>query len=170
MISASPERYTFQEEMYKKRTEEAGEDTSDAYLEFWAGARTEKAMQEADPKWQKNNLEYDLRTTQWVLDKARTSKTYAQHIYAALCNTQWCKRDTWQILTEQYWTCSWRYAGGVVADMIGKGDYVGWYCSGLDIDGSETPSFVREGHVTEEIAADLSKLGWFSVPFDDNNP
>jgi hypothetical protein len=62
--------------------------------------------------------------------------------------------------------CTWRSAGGIVADLQDKGgDYMDWYCSGIgdglgngDTDGSQ--NFVSEGTVTDEIAADLALLGW----------
>lgn len=120
-----------------------------------------------------NNLEYDLRTTEWVLNKARRSESYAQNIYAALCNNDFQKLDVMQILTGQVWACSWRYAGGIVADMLEKGDYIDWYCSGMaggrgindtenDWDWSEK-NFVPEGTVTEEIDEDFRRLGWVCV-------
>jgi hypothetical protein len=27
-----------------------------------------------DPKWQKDNMEYDLRSTQWIIDKVKMMK------------------------------------------------------------------------------------------------
>ena len=61
----------------------------------------------------------------------------------------------WQILKEDTWSCSWRYAGGIVADIEGKGDYMDYYCSG------------SEGHVFEEIEQDLFNLGWMVVTQED---
>jgi hypothetical protein len=114
-----------------------------------------------------NDLEYDLRTTEWILAKARASNSYAQNIYAAMCNMRWQKLDTFPILKDEYWSCSWRSAGGIVADMLQKGDYIDWYCSGIrngvDMGGSpeEGPAgYVPEATVTEEIRADFQKLGW----------
>jgi hypothetical protein len=114
-----------------------------------------------------NDLEYDLRTTEWILAKARASNSYAQNIYAAMCNMRWQKLDTFPILKDEYWSCSWRSAGGIVADMLQKGDYIDWYCAGIrngvDMGGSpeEGPAgYVPEATVTEEIRADFQKLGW----------
>jgi hypothetical protein len=69
------------------------------------------------------------------------------------------KLETIPILMEQTWSCSWRYAGGIIADMRQQGDYIDWYCSGIRIenDGSD---FVSECVVTDEIRQDLLKLGW----------
>ena len=56
------------------------------------------------------------------------------------------------------WSCSWRYSGGILADIrdIGE-DYMDFYCSGI---GSETEKYVGESFVTNEIREDLLKLGW----------
>ena len=88
-ISKSPERNTFQKEGYLKRQAEKGktpendEDTK-AMLEWYDSWDTEEDRREADPEWQKDNLEWDFRTTEWILAKARANDYYAQNIYAAL--------------------------------------------------------------------------------------
>lgn len=118
-----------------------------------------------DAEWQDSNLEYDLRSTNWIVAKTRASMTYAQNIYAALCNIQWQRQDVMPILKDEWWSCSWRSAGGIVSDLRGEGDYIDWYCSGIaeglgngDEDG--TKGYVSEGTVTEEIATDFGLLGW----------
>jgi hypothetical protein len=128
-----------------------------------------KRKQELDPLWQKNNLEYDLRNTQWVVDKAKANQVYAQNIYAAICNNQFIRLDVWQLLKEEYWTASWRYAGGIVADILGEGDYMDWYCSGSGgpVGGMTSEGYLPEGVVSEEIEADFLTLGWKIVPYDD---
>jgi hypothetical protein len=156
----SPDRNTLPLERYVKRCEEKGKEPSADYINLFKTMAEQDAENFADPEWQKDNLEYDLRTTDWILDKARSSKAYAQNIYAALCNTQWQKIDVMPILKDQWWSCSWRYAGGIVSDMQGKGDYIDWYCSGIMTEGEYTSGYVSEGTVTEEIAEDFKKLGW----------
>ncbi len=177
-VSKSPERHTFQKEGYIQRMEEKGEPVNEVYLDFFEKILDEHNHKFDDPESRKNNLEYDLLTTDWILEKARTSKSYAQNIYAALCNMQWCKVDTWPILSEQYWSCSWRYAGGIVADMRQEGDYIDWYCSGMggvaeyDTDPDEwrkSTGYVPESEVTEEIEQDFRKLGWMPVPYKDED-
>lgn len=111
---------------------------------------------EQDPEWQKNNLEYDLRTTDWILKKVRDSESYAQNLYAAMCNNDFIKNDVWPILQGEAWSCSWRHAGSVIADMREQGDYMDWYCSGY----GDADNWVGESEVTDEIRADLLKLGW----------
>ena len=130
-----------------------------------------QAQREADEKWKKNNLEYDLRSTKWICDKAKASEAYAQNIYAALCNQDWQKNEVWPLLKGETYSCSWRYAGGIVADMREEGDYINWYCSGIrgeqGIDYEPPLTFVSEGTVTEEIREDFFKLGW--IPVDDHD-
>jgi hypothetical protein len=173
MISRSPERNTFQKEAYLERKAENNEPVNEAYLEMWETQKEMDAKQEADPEWQKNNLEWDLRTTDWILAKARSRESYAQNIYAALCNMRWIKREMWPLLKEEYWSCSWRHAGGIVADMLQKGDYIDWYCSGMRgasgyDDEDSSPGFVPEGVVTEEIEKDLNRLGWIPSPWPED--
>jgi hypothetical protein len=175
-VASSPERHTFQAEGAKKRAEEKGEEVPEFYLEFWKTAKQQDEDNLVDPKWQRNNLEYDLRSTDWILAKANASDSYAQNIYAALCNMQWCnvKGDdpavTLEILKENYWSCSWRHAGGIVADMLQRGDYIDWYCSGIrHDDGDISNRYVPEGQVTEEIRGDFATLGWVPIPWDDDN-
>jgi len=166
--SKSPDRHTFQAEAYVKRCKEKGEEPRGDYLDIYKSAREQDEENIVDPAWQKDNLEYDLRSTDWILKKAKESDTYAQNLYAAMCNVDWVRNEAWPILKDQRWSCSWRYAGGIVADMRAQGDYIDWYCSGIgeglgngDPDGVK--KYVGEGVVTTEIATDLKKLGWFPI-------
>jgi hypothetical protein len=128
-------------------------------------------------------IEYDLQEEiqecAWIMEKIRTRKDYAQNLYAAWCNMQWCKREMWPILSERYWSASWRGAGGIVADLEGQGgDYMDWYCSGMgglstydETEGDEYMArmkYVSEGTITDEIAEDLYLLGWIPVPYEDS--
>ena len=179
-ISKSPERNTFQKEGAIKRAEEKGEEPNQAYVDMWDQIKIDEANKIHDPKWQKDNMEYDLRSTDWILEKVRNSDNYAQNLYAAMCNNDFTKREMWPILKDQRWSCSWRHAGGIISDMQEKGDYIDWYCSGIGnkergfgLDGYEpTPDpdgrdYVPESAVTEEIENDLYKLGWLVVKYDD---
>ena len=128
-------------------------------LDLW---KTDAEIKEENLKnleWQKNNLEYDLLSADWILEKVRNSDTYAQNLYAALCNNEFIKNEVWPILKEDTWDCSWRYAGGMIADMQEKGDYMDWYGSGIGVSYS-SKEYVTESIVTDEIKADLFKLGW----------
>lgn len=172
-VSCSPERNTFQQQKYIEHKLEKGEEPSQDYLDFFESVKTQNINKIKDPAWQKDNMEYDLRTTDWILDKVRNSETYAQNLYAAMCNNSFIKNDVWPILLEKEWGCSWRHAGGIISDMLEKGDYIDWYCSGIgeglgngDIDG--TKDYVNEGCITDEIRDDLLKLGWIIATGGDN--
>ena len=137
---------------------------------------------ELDLEWEESkdhsvDMEWDLRTTDWILEKVRESDVYAQHLYAAMCNNEFQKNEVWPTLKDQRWSCSWRYAGGIIADMQQKGDYIDWYCSGIRGDKLtdqefadltedqkliylESQSYVGESVVTDEIRKDLFRLGW----------
>lgn len=179
-ISKSPQRNTFQKEKYLERQAEKGktpendEDTR-AMVEYYESWDEKEDAQEADPEWRKDNLEWDLRTTDWILEKVRSNDAYAQNLYAAMCNNDFIKREMWPILKDQKWSCSWRYAGGIIAHMQQKGDYIDWYCSGIrDVSHDEEENklwdgrdYVAESVVTEEIEADLYKLGWLVVKYNE---
>ena len=118
-----------------------------------------------------HDLEEDMYLSEWFRIKVREHKYYAQNLYAALCNNDFQKLEVMPILKDQQWSCSWRAAGGVVARLIGKGDYLDWYCSGIQDFSSDhaDPGFsgggyVPEGIITDEIREDLQKLGW--IPLD----
>ena len=179
-MNRSPERNTFQLNAYLERCEADGKEPSEAYIELYKDADRNDMANEANAQWKLNNLEYDLRSNKWICDKAKAREDYAQNIYAALCNQDWQRNDVWPLLAGQTYSCSWRYAGGIVADMREEGDYIDWYCSGIkggvreqDFD-SMTPEeiqryqwmdkhFVSEGHITDEIREDFFKLGWIPV-------
>lgn len=153
MISESPERFSFQLNSAMERNPD-----NDDIASVFEQIRNEHKHKFDDPEKRKNNLEYDLRTNDWILEKVRTDKKYAQHLYAALCNNDFQKQDVVEILKDNTWSCSWRSAGGIIADMRQKGDYIEWYLSGvsLNIDNDIVP----EGDVTDEVRSDLLKLGW----------
>ena len=175
-ISKSPERHTFQRDGYIERCKKDGKEPDSSIIEMYNSWAQEPEYENRPV----NDLEYDLRTTEWILEKARASDSYAQNIYAAMCNMRWQKLDVMPILKDEYWSCSWRHAGGIVADMLQQGDYIDWYCSGMgglstyDVEeGKKLMSerqYVPEGHITEEIKQDLNKLGWVPSewPDDDN--
>lgn len=118
------------------------------------------------------NLDADLLIDLEIKSKVRGSDVYAQHLYAALCNNEWMYQEVLTVLKDQRWSCSWRYAGCVIADLQDKGDYMDWYCSGMqfyhDSDGFAPTEieqqYVPEGMITDEVRADLLKIGW--VPVD----
>jgi hypothetical protein len=168
-MNRSPDRHTFQLKQAKERAAEDGKEVPEIYFDFWKTAKERDEENMVDPNWQKDNLEYDLRSTKWICDKTKSTKTYAQNLYAALCNQDWQRNDVWPLLKDQRWTCSWRYAGGIIADMREEGDYIDWYCSGIQGEPDEDwvdLGHVPEGTVTDEIRKDLFKLGW--LPANNN--
>jgi hypothetical protein len=185
-ISKSPERHSFQKEGYVKRQAEKGEPVDEDYLDYFQKIIEDHDRKFEDPETHKNNMEYDLLTTDWILEKVRARDDYAQNLYAAMCNNGFIKLDVIPILKQEEWSCSWRYAGGIIADMQEKGDYVDWYCSGIrDVglydhykDNEElteeqsarleiTKRYVGEGCITDEIRNDLQRLGWAVAPGGD---
>ena len=185
-ISASPNRMSFQKESYIKRVEEKGEEVSEDYLDFFDASRKQHDARFETPESRVDNLEYDLLTTDWILEKVRGDDVYAQNLYAAMCNNDFQKLEVLPVLRDQRWSCSWRYAGGIVADMQQHGDYIDWYCSGIrgdEITDEEfsnfteeqkarylqTKAYVGEGFVTDEIRADLKKLGWIVIDDEQSN-
>lgn len=190
-ISSSKDRYTFQRDKYIERRAEEGktpencEETA-AMLEYYNQVIESHKDEHLQEEFRKNNMEYDLRTTSWILEKVRLSDAYAQNLYAAMCNRDFVRNDIWPLLKEERWGCSWRHAGGIIADMKGEGDYIDWYCSGIRGDNRvisneefqaftdeqkrhyiDVQSYVGEGHVTDEIREDLMKLGW--IVLDDES-
>ena len=179
-ISKSPQRNTFQKEGYIKRCKEKGEEPNPDYVKMYESWCEQDEENLKDSAWQKNNMEYDLRSSKEMCDKVKASDNYAQNLYAAMCNMQFQQQQVWPVLKDQRWSCSWRHSGGIIADMQEKGDYCEWYCSGIGnneagygLDGyTPTPDpdgrdYVPEGHVTDEIRADLLKLGWVPVDWED---
>jgi predicted DNA binding CopG/RHH family protein len=166
------------QENLKRKIAKIPKDASagDTLAEFYTNFLSQKEQQELDPEWAKNNLEYDLRASEYIVEKCK-DEYYAQNIYAALCNNDFRKNEVIPILMEDSWSCSWRYAGGIVADLRGEGDYLDWYCTGIQGDIPDASynemtleskllyqmrkeKFVGEGYVTDEVREDLSKLGW----------
>jgi hypothetical protein len=90
-INSSPDRHTFQEQSYIERCKEERKEPSEDYLNMFKSQREQDEERMADPAWQKDNMEYDLRSTKWICDKVKSNKTYAQNLYAAMCNMEFVK-------------------------------------------------------------------------------
>lgn len=186
-MNVSSEKYGFSIDRLLNRVKEGKHtmEKADEYIDLILSEKQYKEQREATEEWKKDNLEYDLRSTEWICNKAKTSEAYAQNLYAALCNNDFIKNDVWPLLQEKTWTCSWRYAGGIIADMRESGDYIDWYCSGIQYsngvknpnDGEAwsveqieryeiTKNYVSESVVTDEIRKDLLQLGWIVVDTD----
>lgn len=119
---------------------------------------------------------YDLRSDMNRSDaivKLVEDDKFAGELYAALCNMQWKKIENTvdglhtELVTDDndYWSCTWRTAGGIVADLreahLRKINeelecYMSWYCSG------------NEGFVSDNVKEALGKLGWEPVEWEDD--
>jgi hypothetical protein len=117
-----------------------------------------------------HDMSNDMANSAMILAKVQSDR-YAQNLYAAMCNMRWQKSEVWPVLKDELWSCSWRSAGGIVAELQGRGDYLSWYCSGMGglsyRDDDINPDFVSESTVTDEIRCDLASLGWHPVPWED---
>jgi hypothetical protein len=118
-----------------------------------------------------NDLEQDILASKWMAQKIIDSDTYAQNLYAAICNNLFQKNDVWPRIADLYWSCTWRSAGGIIADIRNQGDYMDWYCSGRiapSNQNSNNDSYVGESFVTDEIRQDLFAIGWTVQPYPDD--
>ena len=102
------------------------------------------------------DLERDLIDCQTIKDKVRNDDGYARRLYAALCNTKWYHDSVVHSSKQNvnHWSCSWRYAGGIVSTLRARGgDYLDYYCSG------------NEGCIGDDIRLDLIRIGWRGEPY-----
>jgi hypothetical protein len=112
-----------------------------------------------------HNLERDLYDSPYIRAKAHYNDGYCHTLYAALCNNEFQKLEVESVLTDQRWSCSWRYAGGIASKLfhdLTQEDYLRYYCSGIGRHG-EPNVWVEEGTITDEIKTDLLGLGWVVV-------
>lgn len=79
------------------------------------------------------------------------NENFAKKLYDCLCNTIWYNKTTNDI-----YSCTWRYAGGIVADMRKKGEnYLDFYCQG----------FSDEGDYHQEIYEELNQNGFKAIQY-----
>jgi hypothetical protein len=97
---------------------------------------------------QRPNLLRDIQDSVAIKTKMRASKQYCKRFYATLCNNE--------LMYGVHMTgYSWRATGGLIADILGEGDYMDWYCSG------------GEGNIDDEVQDDLLEIEWHVVPYQE---
>ena len=94
----------------------------------------------------------------------------ARDFYRALCNVDWFpiieRSEDEEIVArlkgekEQSWSCSWRAAGGIIADIRNANynlteDYMDFYCSD------------HEGTVTDLVKECFERMGWIPDTYYD---
>ena len=155
---------------YLDRCDRSCEDPNPKHIKMYESFDNEHKHRFDDAENREHNLEWDIMNCEWMVDKIRTSNVYAQNLYAAMCNNEFQKLDVLPILKNQTWGCSWRSAGGIIAEIQQQGDYLNWYCSGImspeEEDGGTKTGYVSESVVTDEIEKDLKKIGWIVIEDD----
>jgi hypothetical protein len=93
-----------------------------------------------------NKFERDLS---YIKTGLKEDEEFAKDVYRALCNMRWrMKRTPFK------YSCSWRYAGGLIAQLREQGeDYIDFYCSG------------NEGIVAPNVKEIFYNLGWIPSPW-----
>lgn len=170
-LRSSPDRWSFHSAKAREKYAKNPDD-KDAFdmIDYYEKFKLDTRIREQEEEWTKNNLEHDLRTSDYIAEKCK-DETYAQNLYAAMCNNSFAKLDVWEILKGTEWSCSWRYAGGIIADIRGEGDYIDFYCSGIRDSHTESNGryTVSESTVTDEIREDLLKVGWKVITEDERD-
>jgi hypothetical protein len=92
-----------------------------------------------------------------------SDREIAVEFYQALCNVDWEKVfvgteedrvfDKLRGADYRIWHCSWRYAGGLIADIRNwkynlNEDYMDFYCSG------------NESEITDRVRHCFERIGW----------
>ena len=116
------------------------------------------------------NLEYEMKENSLVI-KYLGDQNIAYDFYRALCNMRWRKVgvlseeeqiiDKLKGIESDYWSCTWRYAGSIIADIrnthyLTDENYINYYCAG------------NEGIVTELVKECFEKMGWEPYPWKDD--
>lgn len=89
------------------------------------------------------DFETDLEKT--FGEKMKSDDEFCSQVWSALANKIW-KHDAFE--RDEEYSCTSRYAGGLIADIIGRGSYMDWYCSG------------PYATVSDEIESAMKAIGW----------
>lgn len=116
----------------------------------------------------KYDLERDMSESKAVIALLEDKDT-AVEFYSALCNVDWVRVtqipedeqiiDALKGTNSGEWSCSWRYAGGLIAKIRSdhynvEEDYMSFYCRG------------NEGKVSDLVRESLAELGWKPITYD----
>lgn len=107
------------------------------------------------------NLEYEMEHDPIIIALISDIEI-AKDFYRALCNMQWLANpigpDDEVIVSrlkgeDNLWSCSWRSAGGIIADIRTKHynvreNYLTYYCSG------------DEGMISDTVKECFYRMGW----------
>jgi len=117
-----------------------------------------------------SNLEVEMERDAIVVTYLK-DRDVAVQFYSALCNMRWRKMsvlsederiiDKLKGVNSDIWSCSWRYAGGIIADIRNKHyntkeDYMNFYCSG------------NEGEVADIVKECFERMGWVPCPWEND--
>lgn len=114
------------------------------------------------------SLEKDMKGDPEIVSLCKDEEI-AKDFYRALCNMRWKKSgfpedikiiDKLRGNDRSVWSCSWRYAGGIIADIRNENhntseDYMNFYCSG------------NESSVSKKVEECFNRLGWTKFPYED---
>jgi hypothetical protein len=82
-------------------------------------------------------------------EKIKSDEEFCKNVWSALSNKIWTNADGAEF------SCTFRYAGGLIADIRGSGGYMDWYCS------------APYATVTKEIESGMGGLGWTHHDYDE---
>lgn len=114
-----------------------------------------------------SSLEREMAKDAIVIAYLKDENT-AGEFYSALCNMRWRKLsilsederiiDKLKGVESDVWSCSWRYAGGIIADIRNANyntteDYMDFYCHG------------NEGWVSDLVKECFNRMGWVEHPW-----
>ena len=117
------------------------------------------------------NLEVEMAKDAIVISYLE-DRDIAVEFYSALCNMRWKKMNILPVdqriieklkgIDSNIWSCSWRHAGGIVANIRNanynkKEDYMDFYCSG------------NEGYVSFLVEDCFERMGWEPCPWENND-
>ncbi len=83
---------------------------------------------------EKANKHFERDIEELFGDKMRSSDEACENMWSALANVSWHHPDhtEWDPIFNEVETAGWSFrgSGAMIARVIGRGDYMDWYCSG----------------------------------------